>query len=230
VRTDARRPDGRPEGFLQFKNGTSLPRAPLAHHRELTDYLRANPLYRVVQHGFDHSLFEFDERNGREVARRLEAGARALAAAGFPAPPAFVAPYDRLSATALHVVARRYRVISTGWFELRRLPLPWWPAYAWKKFRGRAHWRTGRTRLLSHPGCLLSRFRPRDGLLESIQRTVRAQPLTVLVTHWWEYFPEGRPDEEFIGLLHRTADWLAREPEVRVIGFGDLARGVVPVA
>lgn len=229
VRTDVRRFDGLPEGFLQFRNGTTAPRVPLAANRELTGYLQRNPLYRIVQHGYDHSLLEFDGRHGPEMARRLDAGAHALVAAGFPAPQTFVAPYDRLSRPALRAVAARYRVLSTGWFEWRRLPPAWWPAYAWKKLRRQPHWRAGRTLLLSHPGCLLSRFRPRDDLLERIPEAVAAQSLTVLVTHWWEYFPDGKPDEEFIRLLHRTAEWLAAEADVRVVSFDDLAQRRVPL-
>ena len=50
----------------------------------------------------------------------------------FPHPKQFVAPYDRLSRVGMTEVARCFRVLSTGWFELRRLPLGWWPKYAFK--------------------------------------------------------------------------------------------------
>src|SRR5213594_227406 len=69
------------------------------------------------------------------------------------------APYDKLSRASLEEVARRFRVISTGWYELRRLPVGWWPRYALKKARHTPHWRIGSTLLLSHPGCLLSYHR-----------------------------------------------------------------------
>jgi len=39
--------------------------------------------------------------------------------------------------------------------------------------------------------------------------------LTVLVTHWWEYFRDGHPDEPFIDFLHDTAEYLAHNPEIR---------------
>ena len=49
--------------------------------------------------------------------------------------------------------------LSTGWFELGRLPYSWWPQYFLKKFGGYPHWQIGQTLLLSHPGCLLSYHR-----------------------------------------------------------------------
>src|SRR6266480_2182807 len=90
--------------------------------------------------------------NRAEIERRLDQGARLLSEAGFPAPQTFVAPYDKLSRVSLQEVARRFAVLSTGWFELRRLPFSWWPRYALKKMLKRSYWRIGRTLLLTHPG------------------------------------------------------------------------------
>ena len=59
-------------------------------------------------------------------------------------------------------------------------------------------------------------------MLTGIVSHVNSNPLTVLVTHWWEYFRDGKPDEEFIGFLHETAGYLANHPEVKVIRFSDL--------
>jgi hypothetical protein len=226
VATDARRPDGLREGFLQFNTGTSTPHVPISQHRALVDYLLGEPLYHVLHHGYTHALFEFD-CDRAQALQRLAAGAQRLAAAGFPPAPAFVAPYDRLSAAALQAVAHRYPVVSTGWFEWRRVPPEWWPAYAVRKLRHQPHWRAGGALLLSHPGCILSRQRPLEGMLERVRRAVATQPLTVLVTHWWEYFNDTKPDDDFIAVLHATADYLASDPEVRVISFADLATGRV---
>ena len=123
----------------------------------------------------------------------------------------------------MRLVAERFQVVSTGWFELERLPVLWWPAYVIRKLLRRAHWKIRKTRLLSHPGCLLSYRRPYDRMFESVQHAVSQRQVTVLVTHWWEYFPEGRPDNPFINVLHRTAEWLANDPAVRVITFDDIA-------
>jgi len=44
------------------------------------------------------------------------------------------------------------------------------------------------------------------------------------VTHWWEYFRTGDPDEPFINALHETAKYLASAPDIKVIKFADAAR------
>jgi hypothetical protein len=88
---------------------------------------------------------------------------------------------------------------------------------------GTPHWRVNGTQLLSHPGCLLSYQRPYDTMLDTIKRTLAGRPLTVLVTHWWEYFRAGTPDEPFIRVLHELADYLAAQSDIRVTTFDELA-------
>jgi len=222
VRTDAIRPGGLPEGFL-LRRPDGQPRAvPLSENEALVRYLQQEPGYRVVQHGCHHSPNEFDSPMAGDLRDRLDRGADSLAAAGFARPRTFVAPYDRFSRTGLREISRRFGIFSTGWFELHRLPVPWWPCYALKKMLRRPHWRIGRTLLLSHPGCLLSRYRQREKILDTVRKAVSERGLTVLVTHWWEYYWEGKPDEGLIRALHETARWLADQADVRVIAFSDL--------
>ena len=231
VRTDTLSPNGALEGYLFAKQAGTPRDVPFASSVQLVRYLHANPGFNVLQHGYDHSLFEFGADQRAEIADRLEQGTRALAEAGFQKPETFVAPYDWFSRVSLSEVAQRFDVISAGWFELRRLPVAWWPQYALKKMLKRPHWQVGQTRLLTHPGCLLSYQRPYATMLESVKQQVESQPLTVLVTHWWEYFREGKPDTAMLEILHATAAWLASNPDVQVISFGDLARaarGITP--
>lgn len=201
----------------------------LADNRKLTAYLHNEPGYHMVQHGCHHDYLEFDCSAPTEVIRRLERGKQKLMEAGFSPPQAFVAPYDKLSRAALAEVARRFRVLSTGWYELRRLPYSWWPGYAYKKLRGSSHWRIGRTLLLSHPGCMLSCNHTYSTMLGALFHYLQTEQLTVLVTHWWEYFRDGQADEPFIDLLHETAAYLATHPHLKVISFDDLVSGNYPV-
>ena len=140
-----------------------------------------------------------------------------------------MAPYDRLSSAGLVEVARHFRILSSGWYELRRLPCTWWPGYALKKVRRAPHWRRRGTVLLTHPGCLLSYRRTYATMLGGIMHYLKTQRVTVLVTHWWEYFRDGRVDEPFIDFLHETAAYLATHPELKVISFGELASGGIPL-
>jgi hypothetical protein len=229
VRTDVRMADGRLEGFLSAGRSPGIPLAPIGFNAGLVDYLRSEPGYHVQQHGCHHDLFEFGISGRRELARRLDRGADLLREAGFARPPAFVAPYDRMSRAAFIEVAARFEVISTGWFEAGRVPVRWYASYALKKLGRRPHWRAGGRVLLSHPGCLLSFQRPRGGMLPSVRNAVEGAVLTVLVVHWWEFFRDGEPDQRLIGVLHEVADWLASRTDVRVVSFADVAAGAVPI-
>jgi len=40
-------------------------------------------------------------------------------------------------------------------------------------------------------------------MLEEIKTSIASQHLTILVTHWWEFFRDQRPDEPFIRILHQ---------------------------
>src|SRR5258708_7437000 len=182
----------------------------------LPNYLRKNKGFEIVQHGLHHDYLEFDGVDRASVSDWLDEGTRLLLEAGFSRPKTFVAPYDKFSRAALRETARRFRVGSSGWDELGRVPVVGWPHYAGEKIWAAPHWRIGRTLLLSHPGCLLSCFRPYEKILETIRAQIERQQLTVLVTHWWEYFREQTADESFISLLHETADYLARRNDIKV--------------
>jgi hypothetical protein len=66
-------------------------------------------------------------------------------------------------------------------------------------------------------------------MFEAVRRRVEASPLTVLVTHWWEYFREGVADEEFIANLHEVALWLSSRSDICVTTFDRVATGDVPL-
>jgi Uncharacterized protein conserved in bacteria (DUF2334) len=223
VDANALTPDGRVEGFLFAKNGTRSSTVPIGENPKLVNYLRENFGYHVVQHGCHHDCFEFDRKSPAAIIARLEHGLQTLTAAGFPRPVTFVAPHDKLSRASYREVAKRFAVISGGWFELERLPMTWWPQYLARKARHTPHWRVGDTLLLSHPGCLLSAQRDFGSMLNEIIRSVNSREVTVLVTHWWEYFPNGQPNENFVRVLHQTAEYLASEKDIKVISFADLA-------
>lgn len=221
VRRDAKTPDGKPEGFLIAASGDEI--SPIAKNPKLVDYLRREPNYRIVQHGCHHDTFEFSIEDESELSRRIGQGTQHLKDAGFATPKTFVAPHDKFSRAAFRKCADHFDVISTGWFELARLPHAWWPNYLIKKVRHTPHWRAGKTLLLSHPGCLLSRFRQRDQILNQIKSAIASSPLTVLVTHWWEYFPDGKPDKDFIAVLHETADYLHSQTDIQIVAFDQLS-------
>lgn len=227
VSTRVTLPDGRPEGFLAAGMPATTETVAIGSNKRLTSYLLDNPGFKILQHGLHHEYFEFERHDRFDIRRRLAEGTRLLREAGFPQPLTFVAPYDKFSRASLDEVARNFRVVSAGWFEHRRLPFSWWARFLLKKFSGAAHWQIRNTALLTHPGCLLSFQRPRETMLDEVRKAVESRPLTVLVTHWWEYFRNHQPDAAFISKLHETADYLAADSEIRVISFEDVAQGTV---
>jgi hypothetical protein len=229
VRTHLTRPDGQPEGFLMGRAGNGSETKPIGSNAKLVRYLQKNPGYHIVQHGCHHDYCEFGSGERREMAHRIERGTVRLLEAGFAKPQTFVAPHDKLSEASLLEVSKRFYVLSTGWFELRRLPMAWWPEYLRKKVLGTEHWQVGTTTLLSHPGCLLSCYRSYETMLEQVTAAIQRQRLTVLVTHWWEYFRNNQPDQAFIEILHQTANYIAAQPSVQAVSFDDLLTGKVPL-
>ena len=228
VATDATWTEGKPELFLMAKSGTVPKNLPLGSNAKLVEFLKSNSGIHILQHGCRHEFvnrtYEFAQDNRWDIASRLEEGTKHLMEAGFPRPSTFVAPNDQLSRTSFEEVAKRFRVLSTGWYELGRLPISWWPKYALKKTLRTPHWKVGQTILLTHPGCHLSYHKSYGTMMDEIKKSIDSRKLTVLVTHWWEYFRDNKPDEQFINVLHETASYLARRKDFKVISFNDLAQ------
>ena len=224
---------GQPEGFLVAAKGVKPGTYPIGSNEKLVQYLKSNPNYKIVHHGYNHEFVdgnpEFDIHDSAEIARRLDLGAKNLVEAGLGRPKTFVAPYDLITRESYRTLAKRFRVVSTGWFEFGRLPIGWWPKFVLKKALRKQHWEVNGLKLLSHPGCFLSYHRDPATILPAIKESIASRRLTVLVTHWWEFFREGEPDKRLIKVLHETADYLGKNPEIKVIPFEDVAEGRVEI-
>lgn len=237
VRSDVFYPEGpfagQPEGFLALAKDVKPGFYPIDSNQKLTAYLKENSGYKIVQHACHHEFVngkpEFDISDVADIQRRLDLGTKLLQEAGFEKPRAFVAPYDRITREAYIELAKRFELISTGWFQRSRLPVSWWPNYISKKVGRKSHWQVGNTILLSHPGCFLSYHRPYGTMLEQIQRSIDSRKLTVLVTHWWEFFRTGEADQPFIDVLHQLSAYLASRNDVAVISFNDVITRNLPL-
>lgn len=224
---------GQPEGFLVAAKGVKPGTYPIGSNEKLVEYLKSNPGYKIVHHAYHHEFVngrpEFDNPDAADVARRLDAGARLLREAGLGHPKTFVAPYDLITREAYLEIAKRFQLISTGWFQLNRTPIQWWPQFFKRKLLRRKHWTVNGVKLLSHPGCLLSYHRAPETILPAIKNAIAGRNLTVLVTHWWEFYRGGEPDKKFIQVLHETARYLAEREDLKVVSFEDVASGRVPI-
>jgi hypothetical protein len=237
VRSDVFYPQGplagQPEGFLVAAKGVKPGTYPIGSNEKLIEYLKANPNFKIVHHAYHHEFVdgcpEFDIHDSTDIARRLDLGAKFLIEAGLGRPSTFVAPYDRITRASYAELEKRFRLISTGWFELGRTPFGWWPQLFLRKIRRANHWRVNGLTLLSHPGCLLSYHRAAETILPAIQATIEERNLTVLVTHWWEFYRDGEPDHKMIKALHDTAGYLGSRSDLKVVSFADVVEGKVPI-
>ncbi len=222
VNTNATWKDGSPEGFLLTKIGTLPNYLSIETATELLQYLKQNPDYHFAHHGYEHDYLEFMRKDGAEIERRLEAGHKCFANAGLGRLKTFIAPYDQLSTASFRAVSKHFQILSTNTFRLKRLPVGWWPRYFLKQLAKQPHWQVDQLQLLSHPGFLLSYRRDVATMLDSIKAAIESSHLTVLVTHWWEYFPQNQPNPAFISVLHQTAEYLASRSDIQVIPFEHL--------
>lgn len=224
VRADILGPDGELEGFIQGPNAGKPANLPVEENTALLDYLRHEPGFRVLQHGLRHEFvgghYEFQRDDAEDLRSRIELGKERLREAGFAEPTTFVAPQDKLSRVAMREVLKRFPVISTGWYDLDKVPRRLWAPYLLsKKVRHASHFRTGRHTFFTHPGCILSHRRDPATILPRLRAEVASRDITVIVSHHWEYFLGGRPNVPYMNALSGLCEWLASDKNIRVITF-----------
>lgn len=229
VNTTMTLPNGAPELYLRVPNETKETNLPIGRNAKLVEYLLANPGYTLLQHGCQHNFHEFAAEDAAVIIAKLEEGTRLFAEAGIPKADTFVAPHDRFSFAGLSEVSKRFPVVSACWYELRKLPVSWWPHYAYKKIFSKPHWQVGKTRLLTHPGSLVTQTLPYDSIIPRIKAHIAQKRLTVIMTHWWEFFRENGPDQPLIDVFHELAATLAADRDVKMVSFRDIANGRVPL-
>ena len=234
VRTDTRLPDGTLEGFLEGPEAGQPGILPIGSNTGLVDHLVREPDFHVAQHGLTHEMreggFEFGGSDPVDIASRLDRGLARFEEAGLPGPRTFVAPQDHMSRVSLSEAARRFDVVSGGWYDLSMVPGRWWPIYLLqKKVLGRSHWQAAETTFLSHPGCLLAPDRNPEGWSQEVRRQIDSRQFTVVVVHHWEFFDQDGERTHLVEGLHAFASELASWTEVGTVTFTDVAEGRVPL-
>jgi len=230
VRTDLQLEDGRPEFYLRADTSPKQPLMRMQESSPVVQYLLTNPGYCIAQHGLRHEpvdgQFEFNHSNPSDIVSRIETGRSILQDTGLPRPTTFVAPQDRFTRVSIREVAKRFQCISCSWYPPRCIPPSWMPAYYFQqKVLRQHHFRFASTVFLSHTGYLLARSRLKDDILGLIKAAIRMRKVTVLMTHWWEFFPDGRPDVDMIRILHELSEYLHNQSDIRVISFDEIVQG-----
>lgn len=201
---------------------------PVGSNRTLVNYLLKNLGYEIVQHGNRHEEGEFLHYNRQKLISSIEEGRSCMIEAGFAAPKVFVPPQGKLSKVALEELLKVYELISSTAYEKEQVPYSCWVYYIYKKLMRHEHWKVGDVTLLTTVGdYYFSASYPVDGILEHLKRTIASRRLSVVNSHWWEYFKEGKPNYKLIDALHGFADFLAENPLIKVIVFRSLLDGTL---
>lgn len=230
VRMNVHRRDGFREGFLHGPAIEDAQERPIEDNPDLLDYLRHNPFYVPIVHGFNHAFvdgnFEFNRDEPKDIAKRLDAGLAIFESAGLGRPKTFVAPQDQCSRSSVVEITKRFRVLSLQYLNRHRLPRRYWPAYLWRKsMKSHRHFHLGSSTILTHPGCLLSAEKPIHNIFDNLRRSLENDEVTVIVSHHWEYFyPNGNLNAALVDVLHAFADYLAAAPDVQVIRMDEASR------
>lgn len=215
--------------FLIGENRDSDNYFSIGCNKPLVEYLLKNLGYEVVQHGCRHDRDEFLGNSRQEHISRIEEGRTLMLEAGFRAPNVFVAPSRKISRVAFEELLNAFQLISSSGYERSHVPYSYWMHYAYKKLMRLEHWKVGDTTLITGVGhYYFSQASSSSEILELLKRTIASRRLSVINSHWWEYFKEGKPNHQLIDTLHRFADYLAENPSIKVIVFSNLLDGTLP--
>ncbi|KZZ81181.1 hypothetical protein A3767_16415 [Oleiphilus sp. HI0133] len=168
----------------------------LDENTHLLQQLNAMHRNEFLHHGYEHSgqngLCEFESRDTELLAHKLQHGREILRRCFNQAPKTFVAPQDKYSPEALRLIQSRFETFSLGWIDRSRLPHSIIPKYVVKKLLKRNSMRYGDTLLTEHPGCHYSQYVSRELSDAKLDAALNANPFTIIVTHHWEFFDQGK--------------------------------------
>lgn len=190
---------GRPEPFLPVDAPSSDQSFLVTGNGPLLRFLNSIKSKEFLLHGFAHAgqpgRCEFESDDADALADKLDAGARILEKAFGAAPETFVAPQDKCGSLALSLIRRRFKTLSSGWVEPRRLPPSWYCGYLRMKLARRNYLRVGDFLTVEHPGCMFSKFKDVTRAAEALSGYMDRNQTTVIVTHHWEFFDDGVPNK-----------------------------------
>jgi peptidoglycan/xylan/chitin deacetylase (PgdA/CDA1 family) len=214
-------PDGKRERFIDPALAPFAPDQPLERDTPLAVWLRQHrDVARVAQHGLSHARVrdrtEFGALTHEEAGARLREGSDLLQRALGTRPMAFVPPWDALSPGSLSAALALFPVVSTGWVNLRKLPVRFWPQHLSERVSRREALSLDRSLLLRHRGGRLHGATDAADVPGQLRALTRGAAVAVVVLHHWMF-----PGPE----VHPAIEALARAlRDHRVVGPEELAR------
>jgi hypothetical protein len=201
-------------------------------NKALVDFVRRHPAIHVAQHGYSHAYVdgarEFEIADSARISEMISEGARIIEKAFGVRPAFFVAPWDSISRAAFAALARSFEGISTGWLSKDSVPLTWLPKLLVKKLAHRNYILAGKTLVVEHPGCILSKFTPPQEIRQRVLQYIENSEVAVLTTHHWEYFGEdGAPNEPLLAAYHAVVAELAGRSDVRLASFAEIRTALI---
>jgi peptidoglycan/xylan/chitin deacetylase (PgdA/CDA1 family) len=204
---------------------------PVSDNSELVSYLRENPGYELLQHGYDHSIIDGlpegkrTDRNDAEMI--IRDSAEIMLDAFGHTPDFFVGPWDAFSPQFLKNLSRHFKGISM--YRLGKRHMPWhlkpiavarrlYPGgtragfFRWKDFV-----------IFEHPGTMISMFNRFDTILPSIKAALDRLDVLVLVSHHWEFFYDWNGlNQPFFEVWLEIIDFLLSTPSIQITSFQEM--------
>ncbi len=193
VDTVTRDPSGRRESFIVGKPADPI--CAFYRNSEFVVWQRENAAQtEVAMHGLTHARVrggtEFGSLDFAEASIRLDEGLRILTEAFDQPVRSFVAPWDALSRGSVQAASERFRIISTGFLDRRRLPVRDWPKHYLERLRCQMLVPVGKCWVLRHSGGLTPDVTPED--IPGVVRQISGGAMvTVIVLHHWMFWSNG---------------------------------------
>ena len=197
---------------------------PITDNRELCAYLNQRAregLVEICLHGFSHRYMEFVSPDADWIARRLADGRRILQSA-FPDAPlhTFIAPYDRISRTALEIVLEHGFDVCTNTENLAAFPAlaHLGPYQGYQLPDGR--------RVFTCDEYVFTHREDPEVCLQTARRRLQTEPFLIVSNHYWIfYFDWADSSGPLRGKWDLFLDDLLAAPDRRVTTFRDWPAG-----
>jgi hypothetical protein len=194
-------------------------RHPITGNPALCDYLTAKVrqgLVEIALHGYDHAYHEFGGDDADDLQGRITEG-HALLASALPdaAINTFIAPYDRLSHTALTLLIDAGYHISTKTSAVQGYAAM--PNYSYRTLP------TGKTLFASDEYCF-HRYYPPEVCLAMARRVLHENALVILTNHYWTFYYDWQQQPTGLMAVWQTfVDELLALPDAHFTTFSGMA-------
>jgi hypothetical protein len=204
---------------------------PLTPDSEIVRYLRQNPVYEIVQHGYNHLIIDGIREgmlaDARVITGKIETSSAIIKECFGRESDFFVVPWDDVSAESISLLKRSFKGISLHRLGQRHVSWSRKLQAACRRFlndRTRLpYFQDGSFLLLEYPGPILSMFNDYSLMKGKVIEWLAHHDILILVNHYWEYFWDwDQPNHEFISAWHDIAASLLDRPDVEIISFSKL--------